>query len=60
MGPSGRRTCLEGSDPHPVAVVRLLSEDRTSFGLQFVKTNFIQTELSPVVNLSINVTHVVV
>lgn len=45
VGPSGRRTCLEGSDPHPVEVARLPSEDSTSLGRQPVKTNSIQTEL---------------
>lgn len=50
------------SDPHPMEMMRLLCEETENFGLQFVKTNFIKTELFSfqIVNLSINVTHVVV
>lgn len=65
-GPAG-----EGfSDPHPVGRhVCPVRTQRASFGLQFVKkkkqqkTNFIKTEnffSFQIVNLSINVTHVVV
>ena len=52
-------------DPHPTEPMCLRHEETDSFGLQFVKkkkTNFIKTELFSfqIVNLSINVTHVVV
>lgn len=54
------------SDPYPAETMCLLHEETENFGLQFVKrkqkTNFIKTELFSfqIVNLSINVTHVVV
>lgn len=54
------------SDPYPTETMCLLHEETENFGLQFVKrkqkTNFIKTELFSfqIVNLSINVTHVVV